>query len=138
MTLRAQIGDLERERIAEALRDIEDVLQQMGVEPKLKGFIGRIRRPVRSIASTIELTDAETDNVVKLEGLRKLPTLRIVDGIEASRIDPMEGALKAALKSAGLTDETIPTIGGLFHPADLGRPSDSEAPSETSPGDTAA
>jgi hypothetical protein len=38
---------------------------------------------------------------------------------------------------AGLTDETIPTIGGLFHPADLGRPSDSEAPSETSPGDAA-
>jgi hypothetical protein len=132
MTLtRAQIGDLERERIAEALRDIEDVLQQMGVEPKLIGFIHRIRRPVRSIASTIELTDAETDNVVKLEGLRKAPTLRIVDGIEASRIDPAEPFLKAMLATNGAAypkvNDTIPT-------ADLGRPSDSEPVDQTPPG----
>jgi hypothetical protein len=112
---RAQIGDLERNRIAEALRDIEDVLQQMGVEPKLMGFIGRIRKPARIIAHTCDLPDPEpefSDNVVRLEGLRKAPAIRLAaERIEASRVDPLEAGVKAMLEAAGQTEPTSPRTG---------------------------
>jgi len=116
---RSQIGGLECEIISEAVRDIEDVLQQMGVNPANVGFIARIRSPIGRIKHLTEQVDPNVDNVVKLEGLRKVPALRVVDELEG-RIDPAEPFLKALIATR---DQTIPTIN-----IDLGRPSDSEPP----------
>jgi hypothetical protein len=44
-----QIGSLERDLIAGAIRDIEDVVQQMAVEPRLAGFGERISRAARRL-----------------------------------------------------------------------------------------
>lgn len=52
-----QIGDLERDFIANWIRDIEDVLEQMSVEPKLNGFRTRIQRPTQSIRKLIAAND---------------------------------------------------------------------------------
>lgn len=115
---RSQIGGLECEIISEAVRDIEDVLQQMGVNPANVGFIARIRSPIGRIKHLTEQVDPTVDNVVKLEGLRKVPALRVVDELQG-RIDPAEPFLKAMLATR---DQTIPTI-------NIDRPCDSE-PSE--------
>jgi hypothetical protein len=117
----------DRTEVEYQLQNLRDLVEQLGVVHGLQGFAGRAAKIEQGIAEAIKPT-----NVVQFEALRKLgpEARRIVDGIEASRIDPAEADIRAQLEAAGLTalvailagrhpNNTIPT-------ADLGRASDSE------------